>query len=210
MPGWCMIPDNVLKDDRLVANAKILYGKIIADSGRRGFCVSSNDELAEEVGVDEHLIPQYIGDLEKYKYLRNEDGGLYVTMQGDTSYEHKVKEKAKEEPSYEFSTMLLFDYWNEELRKASEYWGVPFRGRKQTDTRLKKIATRLSDGFSVEDIKAAINGCVWNEYNITNGYTDLELILRNVSKVEQYIARWDVAKRNAKKNERNEFAEYTG
>lgn len=55
-----------------------------------------------------------------------------------------------------------------------------------------KIAARLKDGYSVDDIKAAIDGCHrsphhcgMNERNAK--YQTLELIVRDASKVQQFM-----------------------
>lgn len=58
--------------------------------------------------------------------------------------------------------------------------------------RQRLIRSRLDEGFSVDDLKAAINGCKaspWHQGLNDRGqtYDDLALICRDASKVEQFI-----------------------
>jgi len=63
-----------------------------------------------------------------------------------------------------------------------------------TDARKRKILKRLSEGYSVQDLKDAIDGCRASAFHMGENergtiYNDLELICRNGQKVESFIAR---------------------
>lgn len=78
----------------------------------------------------------------------------------------------------------LFDYW----RRAMDHPRA-----KLDDKRRRAIAARLKDGYRVEDLKRAIDGCLaspWHQGQNGNRrtYDDIELICRNASKVDQFIA----------------------
>lgn len=60
--------------------------------------------------------------------------------------------------------------------------------------RQKLIADRIEQGFSVDDLKAAIDGCRASPYHMGQNdhktiYDSLELICRDASHVEQFIAK---------------------
>lgn len=63
---------------------------------------------------------------------------------------------------------------------------------KLGDKRRKVIASRLKEGYSVDELKRAIDGCKaspWHQGQNGNKrkYDDIELICRNASKVDQFI-----------------------
>jgi uncharacterized protein YdaU (DUF1376 family) len=63
---------------------------------------------------------------------------------------------------------------------------------KAGDKELSKIRERLKDGFTVDDLKLAIDGChvsPWHcgQNNENRKYQNLELIMRDSSKVTQFI-----------------------
>jgi hypothetical protein len=77
----------------------------------------------------------------------------------------------------------VFAHWEERRAKATGRNGPKMQ---KTKVRLSKINARLKEGYTVDQLKQAIDGCFTSEYNVTNGYYDIELILRNQAKVEQY------------------------
>ena len=46
---------------------------------------------------------------------------------------------------------------------------------------------RLLEGYTVEDLKSAVDGCFGSKRNVEGGFIDLELICRNDQKVTQYM-----------------------
>lgn len=84
-----------------------------------------------------------------------------------------------------------------DVRQVFEYWvsimgKVPSR-TKLTPERRRLIQARLRDGYSVEDMNAAIAGCFHSDFHMARGgyrggtkYNDLTLILRNGSKLEGF------------------------
>jgi hypothetical protein len=57
-----------------------------------------------------------------------------------------------------------------------------------TESRRKLIRARLKDGYSVEDLSAAVTGVFLREFNVTGKHYSLELVLRNGGQVEKYRA----------------------
>jgi hypothetical protein len=79
---------------------------------------------------------------------------------------------------------LVFDYWRTARAEAMGKTGGP--PMRKTQARISKINARLTEGYSVEQLQEAIDGCLGNDYNVEGGFTDIELICRNQPKVEQY------------------------
>lgn len=78
----------------------------------------------------------------------------------------------------------IFDYWRTRSQHSQAKLG---------EKRRKAIASRLKEGYSTDDLKRAIDGCMaspWHQGQ--NGrkrkYDDIELICRDASKVDQFIA----------------------
>ncbi|RDF35593.1 hypothetical protein DWA26_20075, partial [Acinetobacter baumannii] len=77
-----------------------------------------------------------------------------------------------------------------EIQEVFEFWKVTFNKRNTTvldNKRKTKIQARLKEGYTVQDLKQAILGCSKSEYHIQGGYTDIELICREASKLDRFI-----------------------
>jgi uncharacterized protein YdaU (DUF1376 family) len=75
--------------------------------------------------------------------------------------------------------------------RVFDFWKITFGlngNAKLTPARRQKIQSRLKDSTE-EEIRQAILGCRASEFHMTNGHTDLTLILRTRDKVEQFIDR---------------------
>lgn len=78
---------------------------------------------------------------------------------------------------------IVFDYWCQAMGKSGN--------AKLTDKREKAIKARLKEGYTVEHIKQAIDGCKRSPHHMgqnQNGtiYDDIELICRSGEKLEQF------------------------
>lgn len=72
-PGYyAVIPATVRYDDRLAANAKLLYGEISALVGKEGFCFASNEYFAQLYGCTGVSIARLMTALEKAGYIRRQ------------------------------------------------------------------------------------------------------------------------------------------
>jgi len=123
-----------------------------------------------------------------------------VTESHTTKIQKTKKQKPKEKKG-EFASELaeIFDYWIEKRRS------VGLKKAQQTKKRVSKVMARLRDGFTVDDIKQAIDGCFSSEYHRENGYLDMELICRDEGKVEMFMAK---VKPIAKEPRREPKADY--
>lgn len=69
-PGYyAVIPADVRYDDRIPANAKLLYGEISALIGADGFCYASNAYFASLYKLSERTVSGLIGKLQENKYI---------------------------------------------------------------------------------------------------------------------------------------------
>lgn len=81
------------------------------------------------------------------------------------------------------STQEVFLYWQERMGKPRA---------KLDEKRAAKIRARLRDGYSVQDLKDAVDGCrqsAWHQgRNDRNKvYNDIELICRDAKHVDEFI-----------------------
>ena len=93
------------------------------------------------------------------------------------------------ENSTENSITSVFDHWVTERRRVlGTKRTVPM---KATQGRLSKIRARLEEGYSVAELKRAVDGCLGHAFNVENGHVDIELICRDQKHVEQNLSRAD-------------------
>jgi uncharacterized phage protein (TIGR02220 family) len=93
-----------------------------------------------------------------------------------------IHQKETREGSPSSHAAAVFDYWQE---RTGHHQAI------LTDKRLKAIKGRLKQGYSVERLKAAVDGCLKSEFHQGKNdnatvYDDIELICRSGEKVEQF------------------------
>lgn len=66
---YAVIPSHVRYDEKLSANAKLLYGEITALSNEKGFCWASSNYFAELYSTTERTIRRWIKQLDDSKYI---------------------------------------------------------------------------------------------------------------------------------------------
>lgn len=89
------------------------------------------------------------------------------------------------------SMSKVFDYWTLKFSKPPQ--------TKFTNDRKAKVMARLKEGYSMEDICKAIDGCANSPHHMGKNdtgtvYNDLTLICRTGSKLEQFMAMADQKK----------------
>lgn len=77
----------------------------------------------------------------------------------------------------------VFEFWRTQLSNARS---------RLDEKRRKVIASRLKDGYSVEDLKLAIMGCKSSDFHMGANelgikYCSIDLICRSAEKVDQFI-----------------------
>lgn len=80
--------------------------------------------------------------------------------------------------------------YQSEVLDVFEFWKSVFEKSDSTilsDKRKAKISDRLKDGYTVEQIKQAIYNCSKSEFHVSGNHTDLELICRNIEKIDYFL-----------------------
>jgi len=67
--AWVLIPPTILHEKKIPTGAKILYGRVLGLTKRKGYCYASNDYLAEGIGLSKSTIKKYLMILYKRNYL---------------------------------------------------------------------------------------------------------------------------------------------
>lgn len=73
MGFYAIIPATVRYDNRIPANAKLLYGEITALCNERGYCWATNAHFAELYDVKNRSITNWLGALEEAGYIQREE-----------------------------------------------------------------------------------------------------------------------------------------
>ncbi len=69
---WAVIPAVIRRDDRLPANAKLLYGDLSALTNETGYCYAQNEYLMGLYGWSDRTIQRLLAALETQGYIRIE------------------------------------------------------------------------------------------------------------------------------------------
>lgn len=97
----------------------------------------------------------------------------------------------------------VFLFWKETFRKTDR---TALKGVRET-----KIKARLNEGYSVDEIKQAVLNVSCSQHHIDGGYTDIELICRDQSHLDKYIAMGGAKKINAPVDQpKKEYKEVEG
>ena len=150
-----------------------------------------NNDLGEKVGVSQE---QTFGSQVIWK-PDNLLSGFQITTKEDLSEDHEriskeilsicPAEKHLDAPAVSCNAQIkeIFEYWKQKSGHSKALLIVQ---------RRKAIAGRLKDGYTVVQIKQAIDGCLENPFNRGENdrgtsYDDIELICRNGVKLEQFL-----------------------
>jgi hypothetical protein len=104
-----------------------------------------------------------------------------------TELEGKLAGKHKADPKAS-NAQAVFEYWRARLHPKA----FKLEGR-----RLKAVLDRLNDGWSVADLRRAVDGAVFDAYVGPNGvrHDDLEFICRDETNLRKFLQRADAAER---------------
>lgn len=96
--------------------------------------------------------------------------------------EQTTKDQTNKNSDSEIEAVFL--YWVESLSK----WHGNTSRLRLTKPRRDAIRARLRDGYSLDDLRRAVDGVVGSKWHRDNGHTDLTLILRP-QKIDSHILR---------------------
>lgn len=98
---------------------------------------------------------------------------------------------------------IVFLFWKEVFKKTDR---TQLKGVRET-----KIKARLKEGYTVDEIKQAILNISCSQHHIDGGHTDIELICRDQSHLDKYIAMGGPAKLNqSPENKKQDLVEVEG
>ncbi len=215
--GWCIIPPWVMADRNLTMAEKVLYGRILGLSDKHGYCYASNNWLGEQVGMDGRSVRRSVTSLQAKGYVRRVVFGadnrtskraIYPRMATlhpqdpesspqDTMSSpprtdcpppqdiesSQVRDEGESNRGTHTDVQQVFEHWQQVTGKHKA---------KLTNDRKQKVQARLREGFSVDELKEAVDGLAksaWHQGDNPQGkrYDDLALVCRQGSKVEQFI-----------------------
>lgn len=209
--GFTAVPNVVLTDNTLSCQARLCYAMLRYYAWQSEDCWPGQEALAVLMGCSDRTLRAYIAELVLTGWVRVERRGFgrtnrYILTIPDRKHtsgldrkqasglERKqtsglVEEDSKEEDTDKSRVASLgvrqvFDHW----RKTMDH------PRSKLDSnRRNKIAARLKDGFTVEELIAAIDGCSRSEFHMGDNdqkkkYDDIALICRDASKVEFFMS----------------------
>lgn len=67
---YSIITHDVLYDDNLTANEKLLYACITGLTKQKGYCYASNDYLSEKMNTSKRSVSRWLNNLEKKGYIK--------------------------------------------------------------------------------------------------------------------------------------------
>lgn len=215
--GGVYIPTQVLLNSDINLKAKVTWGLVFAVAGEDGTAMVTNEWLAERLNVNPRTVQNYLNDLQDAGLLEKEiqrEGALSVDeirvlipyQGGEDTFRGRVRarslkhnyataaqcgtENYDKESSKSVSNNAeikeIFEFWRTERQEALD---LEKTSVQLTEGRKQAIQDRLKEGYSPDDIKQAILGCLGNEWNRDRGFVDISLICRNSEKLEQYM-RW--------------------
>ena len=126
---------------------------------------------------------------------RPDEGGATGAEGGATQYRKVVpprhpsssKKSSEENTPLDRESIAVFEYWRDAREQVLGRNGSGVR-MKPTEKRISKVRARLREGYSVEQLKSAVDGCLSRPFNVENGHLGLELICRDQDHVERYLA----------------------
>src|SRR3990172_5659637 len=76
----------------------------------------------------------------------------------------------------------VFDYWRERIPETIGRSRMKFGGKRRSS-----VIARLRDGYTVEELERAVDGCFRSKFHTNGGHLDLELIARSPEKVDFFM-----------------------
>lgn len=68
--GWVIIPPQIVADENLTNSQKMLLGRIMGLSNKKGYCYASNEWLGQQLGLKPTTISGYISELVEDGYIK--------------------------------------------------------------------------------------------------------------------------------------------
>ena len=199
---YAVIPANVRYDEKLSANAKLLYAEITCLTNKNGECFASNNYFANLYHVTKQAISRWLLLLQKQNYISIEYFykpnskeiekrliKLNVSINIDTCQQKVLRCQQKVKDNNNIITKSNNIYNVELIKEIIDYLNLVTNSKyKYTTSSTKRlINARLNEGFSVNDFKQVIDtkNAQWSNDNKMKEYLRPETLFG--SKFESYL-----------------------
>lgn len=199
---YAVIPANVRYDEKLSANAKLLYAEITCLTNKNGECFASNNYFANLYHVTKQAISRWLLLLQKQNYINIEYFykpnskeiekrliKLNVSINIDTCQQKVLRCQQKVKDNNNIITKSNNIYNVELIKEIIDYLNLVTKSKyKYTTSSTKRlINARLNEGFSVDDFKQVIDtkNAQWSNDNKMKEYLRPETLFG--SKFESYL-----------------------
>lgn len=199
---YAVIPASVRYDEKLSANAKLLYAEITCLTNKSGECFASNNYFANLYHVTKQAISRWLLLLQKQNYINIEYFykpnskeiekrliKLNVSINIDTCQQKVLRCQQKVKDNNNNITFSNIIYNVEIVKEIIDYLNLVIKSKyKYTTSSTKRlINARLNEGFSVDDFKRVIDikNAQWSKDNKMKEYLRPETLFG--SKFESYL-----------------------
>lgn len=199
---YAVIPASVRYDEKLSANAKLLYAEITCLTNKNGECFASNNYFANLYHVTKQAISRWLLLLQKQNYINIEYFykpnskeiekrliKLNVSINIDTCQQKVLRCQQKVKDNNNNITKSNIIYNVEIIKEIIDYLNLVTKSKyKYTTSSTKRlINARLNEGFSVDDFKRVIDikNAQWSKDNKMKEYLRPETLFG--SKFESYL-----------------------
>lgn len=152
------------------------------------------EKLLSELDDNAHESPSF--DLQKGKTRLPQKGTTVfpkgenkTSQKGKPYYIHRLHTEitTHKEKIYKKEIFDVFDFWKNATKHDKA---------KLDNSRRIKIEARLREGFTTDDLKKAVAGCMRTPFNCGHNaegkiYDSIDLIFRNAEKVESFMRNYD-------------------
>jgi hypothetical protein len=208
--GFTAVPNFVLADAALSVQARLTYALLRFYAWQDESCWPGQKALSELIGCSERSLRAYLTELAVRDLVRVERRGmgltnLYILVASDrkpasgqdrqraSDQDRQPASGPVEEDSVKEDSITSHQL-GEQIREVFDHWRTKMiHPRAKLDSsRRSKITARLKDGFSVEDLKLAIDGCAASAWHMGENpsnkrFDDIALICRDAQKVEGFM-----------------------
>lgn len=96
-------------------------------------------------------------------------------------HEHNEQTDMSASADVRAQVLDVHEFWRASLRPDA-------KALKVGSKRYAHVKARLAEGFTVDQLKRAIDGCAGSDFHVAGNHTDLELICRSAEKVERFAS----------------------
>lgn len=176
--------------------------RLLKEMERDGLIITGNYNKSAYDRTKWYTMAEFSIGQSQTTHCSNMDNGLSKVrppipdINTDSKPDTKTLMSAKpDQPTDKTLAIDIFNYWRTTMGKSEATC-------KFTDKRKKAVLARLKDGYAVEFIKEAIDGCKADPFSMGQNdrckpFNDLELICRTGEKLEQFTEKQTAPRKTA-------------